>query len=562
MKNRIIYFILFSFLNSFCYAQIPLLKQWDKRYGGAKNDFFSAIPIQTRDNGFVFAGTSQSGINGDKSQNNWDVTLGTYDFWVVKTDSMGHKVWDKRYGGNRTDVALAAMQTKDGGYILGGTSSSNISGDKTQADWNNNNGDYWIIKIDSLGAKQWDRRFGTFGQDYFTDIKQTEDGGYILGGYVYMGISGDKTEPSRGFSDYWIVKIDAAGNKLWDKRFGGNLYDNLFSICLTKNGGYLLGGSSTSDSSGDKSQSSWDTLMGSQDYWVVKVDSNGNKEWDKRFGGNQTSTLQSLIQTKDGGYILGGWSSSNAIGDKSEDTKDTSSIYRGDYWVVKIDSAGNKQWDRDFGGVFTEFTFGNIIQTNEGGYLFSGISNSNASGDKTENNLPGNGGQTWIVKIDSVGNKKWDKTLNSPMGRYLIQGGYVIQSSDICFLIGGDTGGGVGGDKTQPNWDTVSHTSDYWVVKYCDTSIVTNTKKLQHVSLAMQAYPNPFASELFVQLSGKPNNVSATYSLLDVSGRLVLPTIESFATGTKFNTQKLLPGIYFLHAKTSKEHIVKKFVKF
>jgi len=144
----------------------------------------------------------------------------------------------------------------------------------------------------------------------------------------------------------------------------------------------------------------------------------------------------------------------------------------------------------------------------------------------------------------------------------------MILVSPGCFLIQTENNGGIVGEKSQLCWDTIgpSYEDDYWVVKYCDTSFVTSTKKLlpksRDISLAMQAYPNPFASELYVQLSGKPNNVAATYALLDVSGRLVLPTIESSATSTKINTQKLLPGIYFLHAKTPKEQIVKKLVKF
>src|SRR4051812_22708364 len=117
--------------------------------------------------------------------------------------------------------------------------------------------------------------------DELNSLQQTADGGYILGGWSASGIGGDKTQPLWGWQDYWIIKIDSSGTMQWDKRFGGTDIDRLYSLHETADGGYILGGYSRSDISGDKTQ---DTI-GGIDYWIVKTDSLGNKQWDKDFGG-------------------------------------------------------------------------------------------------------------------------------------------------------------------------------------------------------------------------------------------------------------------------------------
>ena len=168
-----------------------------------------------------------------------------------------------------------------------------------------------------IPIKQWDARFGGSADDFLFSLHQTSDGGYILGGYSESGISGDKTQDSRGSSDYWIVKTNANGDKQWDLRFGGNSVDQLTALQQTADGGYILGGFSYSGVSGDKSQSS----RGQDDYWIVKTDANGVKQWDARFGGKLYEELHALQQTSDGGYILGGFSRSDISGDQTNASK-------------------------------------------------------------------------------------------------------------------------------------------------------------------------------------------------------------------------------------------------
>jgi len=434
-------------------AQAPLVKQWDRRFGGTDKDFFTSLQ-QTNDGGYILGGYSISDISGDKTQDSQGSH--SHDYWVVKIDASGNKQWDKRFGGFYDDWLFSLQQTADRGYILGGLSNSGIEGDKTQASWGND--DYWIIKIDALGNKQWDRRFGGTNYEELHSLQQTTDGGYILGGWSSSGIGGDKTEPSRGSSDYWIVKIDSSGNKQWDKRFGGTDHDELTSLQQTTDGGYILGGWSESDSSGDKTQPS----RGIYDYWIVKTDALGNIQWDKRFGGTSIEYLRSLQQTTEGGYILAGESHSDATGDKTQSSRGWE-----DYWIIKIDSLGNIQWDKAFGGSYHEDRT-KISQTFDGGYLISGDSESDASGDKSEDNLGDK--QIWVVKTDSLGSKQWDKTIFT-LGDNIR--GYAIQTREGCYAMANNTSGGIGGDKTQPNWDTTFiflPTHDYWIIRFCDSA--------------------------------------------------------------------------------------------
>ncbi|MFI5219670.1 MAG: T9SS type A sorting domain-containing protein [Bacteroidia bacterium] len=354
--------------------------QWQNTIGGNHTDRLYSIQ-QTADGGYILGGYSGSYISGDKTEN----CIGNWDYWIVKTDSLGNIQWQNTIGGTDDDRLFTIQQTADGGYISGGYSSSNISGDKTENSMGED--DYWIVKTDSLGQIQWQNTIGGIDVDRLTSLQQTLDGGYILGGYSWSSISGDKTENFLGGCDYWIVKTDANGNIQWQNTIGGNDWDELYSIQQTSDGGYIFGGDSQSNISNDKTENS----NGSADYWVVKTDMLGNIQWQNTIGGNNGDILYSIERTVDDGYILGGYSLSDISGDKTENR-----IGWWDYWIVKLDVNGNIQWQSTIGGDTTEYLY-SIQQTIDGGYMLGGYSQSNISGDKTENCI----GQYdyWIVKL-------------------------------------------------------------------------------------------------------------------------------------------------------------------
>jgi hypothetical protein len=446
--------LFFSCMFSFLHvgrAQNPLVKMWDYRYGGTGYDYFTCF-VQTTDGGFIVGGYSSSKISGDKTQD----TIGKFDYWIIKIDSSGNKQWDKDFGGADDDFLYSIYQTKDGGYILGGTSCSGVGGDKTDASWDTSSsyayrGDYWIIKVDSAGNKIWDKTIGGTNAEYCHSLQQAEDGGYLIGGYSYSGIGGDKIEPNSDSispisSDYWIVKVDSVGNKQWEKDFGGTGDDHLRSIRKTKEGGFILGGESESD------------------YWIIKIDSLGYKQWDKYYGGLGSEIFFDLNQTSDLGYIIVGASTSDISGDKTKPNWDPSGN-TSDYWILKIDSLGNKQWDNVFGGTLSEDgdEVANISPTSDSGYLIAGNSYSQISGDKTENNLGTE--QAWIVKTDSFGNKQWDKTIYT-LGHD--ESALAMQTINGCYVIANYSSSGIGGYKTQTLWGNFFN--DYWIIKFCDST--------------------------------------------------------------------------------------------
>ena len=507
--------------NAFC--QFNLVKQWDAGFGGDRSDLLTSFQ-ETRDGGYILAGYSKSLAGGDKTQTLWGGT-GDDDYWIVKTDAFGNKEWDKDFGGTFSDKLYAVKQMDDGGYLFAGHSISGISGDKTQPAVGNT--DYWIVKTDSLGTKLWDKVFGGTDYDYLSCMIATADGGYMLGGVSSSPAGGDKSQPSWGGWDFWIIKMDAQGNKIWDKDFGGTDHDYLNAIEQTADGGYLLGGYSASDVSGDKTEPRW----GLYDNWIVKTDSLGNFQWDKNLGGYSNDFINSVYQTSDHGYILAGISESNMGGDKSQNSW---GYY--DYWIIKTDSSGNKLWDKNYGGSDDDEFFGNITSFANGDLMLAGISYSNISGNKTENNLGIE--QSWIVKIDSSGTILWDKTIFTEGHD---EEGYAIKTSDGCLAFANQTTGGIAGYKSDLNQDTMIlqyRTCDYWIVKFCDSTFTNSVYELPGQQILI--FPDPVSDQLNIKLD---NTELTEIILYDISARRILR--KEFINTISLNLSSLQAGIFF-----------------
>lgn len=449
--NRSILYLIFSINAVFCFSQAPDI-EWQNTIGGNNTDELYSIE-QTTDGGYILGGYSKSPISGDKTE----TFVGNYDYWVLKLDSLGIIEWQNTIGGTGEDV-LFIEQTTDGGYVLGGSSKSDISGDKIES--NRGGSDYWVIKLNTFGSIVWQKTIGGSLDDKLYSIDEAEDGGFILGGYSYSGISGDKTEENKGGTDYWVIKIDSVGNIVWQKSIGGSANDVLFSVQATSDVGYILFGSSVSGISGDKTEPSilspFET--NTDDYWVVKLDNSGNIEWQNTIGGNSTDAAGNIEQTLDGGYILGGYSTSGISGDKTEPLIGTS-----DFWVIKLNSSGVIQWQNTLGGTGDDGSITNYISiTSDKGYIVGGNSASGISGDKTEASY---GYQDyWIVKLDSAGNIEWDKTLGgSDWDRLKC----VKETSDTGYILGGWSHSDISGVKTENSIGDV----DYWVIKLEESCI-------------------------------------------------------------------------------------------
>jgi len=311
--------------------------QWNRTYGGAgTNELFSIV--QTSDGGFALAGHTDS------------FGVGASDFWLVKTDSVGNMQWNQSYGGVGEDVAYSIVQTSDGGYALAGYTSS----------FNTYLGyDFWLVKVDSVGVMQWNETYGGTGAEEAYSIIQTSDGGYALAGYTNLPIR----MPNDAF---WLVKTDSFGRQQWNQTYGSYRdQDYASSIVQTSDGGYALAGFSKAggnsllvktDSTGNMEWSQSYIHGGEFDYlysliqasdggyalagitenfatygykaWFVKTDSIGNVQWNQTYGGSGYNYAESVIQTGDGGYAIGGCT--NSFG---------ASGY--DFWLIKTDANGS-----------------------------------------------------------------------------------------------------------------------------------------------------------------------------------------------------------------------------
>ncbi len=307
---------------------------WSRTYGGSMFDYCYSAQ-QTADGGYVLAGGTSSFGVGAPPHNN---------FWLVRTDSNGDSLWSRTFGGNLDELCLSVRQTSDGGYVLAGSTSSFGAG----------NVDFWLLKTDADGDSLWSRTFGGIAWDVCNSVQQTSDGGFILAGFSV----------SSGNMGFWLVKTDVNGDSLWTRRLGG-LSASCNSVRQTADGGYVLAGSAQ--------------FVGSSfDMWLVKTNENGDSLWSRTFGGGTWDYCASVQQTLDGGYVLGG--STSSFGE----------LY-GDMWLVKTDVNGDSLWSRTFGGDSADYCKF-VHQTSDGGYALAGGTASFGAG----------GSDFWLLKTGLV----------------------------------------------------------------------------------------------------------------------------------------------------------------
>lgn len=533
-KAKLLYGILFI---HWCTLSISQNILWENSYGGKHAEFlYDAIP--TADYGFLLAGSSISNKNGNKADSN----KGNLDYWIWKMDEKGTPECQKSFGGDGVDLLQSIRITNDGGFILAGTSSSSISGDKKEACKGQE--DFWIIKLDAKGNEIWQRTIGGSGQEKLLSITQTKDGGYILGGTSSSNTSEPdekgaedkygKSEDSKGNLDYWVVKLDKDGKIKWQKTFGGQYVDELKSIEQTSDKGYILGGYSNSPVSGNKTQDNF----GFNDYWIIKLDEEGNELWQRTLGGDKDDALFALTQTNDGGFIAGGNSSSGATDSKSKSNKNGT-----DFWVVKLDKTGTIEWQETY-NYGEKDVLTSIVENKDGTFLIGGYAQSEAANGKlgAKSKIPLKKGSDKegindyiALKIKATGEEIWTQTVGSKGDEVLKK---LFETRDGGYILAGTSKGEASNDRK-----STMGGSDFWIVKLRDKE-----KKIEEKQ-KIEAIPNPAISYTNVIVTYDYQKGTAT--LFDLSGRS-MQTIK--LTGEKsipVDLSNLPQGIYLIEIKTN-----------
>ena len=358
--------------------------------------------------------------------------------WLIKYNGQGEIDWEKCYGGSGTDIGHDLEFTSDGGYVIAGETSSN-DGDITG---NNGSSDLWLLKLNANGDLVWQKCYGGSSWDKADAIKTTSDGGFIVVGTSNSN-DGDVTM-TQGFGDLWVMKVDDAGEILWQLTVGGSNYDSAFDVEILQDGYMVCGETKSND--GDVSGN-----HGDYDYWLVKLNLNGFFQWQKCLGGSLKDSARKLEKTEDGNFMLMGYfSSSNG---------DVVNAYgQQDIWLVKVDTTGEILWRKNYGGSGGDWLFANAIQNANGEWILAGDSNSN-DGDLTENQ---GDFDMWLFKIDANGEIVWQ-------GSYGGSGNdsyFYVSQIDDGFLVAGmseSSDGDIEGNDEGHLW-VAKLTHDYFQV--------------------------------------------------------------------------------------------------
>lgn len=330
---------------------------WQKTFGGSQDDRATKV-ITTQDGGLAVIGFSRSN-DGDVSNNN-----GFYDFWFIKLTANGQKLWEKSYGYDGNDQGQSLIQTTDGGYFLAGFMDYEgflSSGDQSsQTKLRHGVGEFWGVKTDPLGNMSWHGYYGGSNNDRAYDVTQTPDGGFILVGHSESD-DFNITNPF-GSYDYWVVKIDANGQLIWQKNFGGSGIEIAYNITKSNdNHYYILGDSRSSDAQVSNPK-------GNADFWLLKIDDNGQLKWQKSYGGTQFDSGRKVIEKSNGELILFGNSRSSDVDVKNNHGQN-------DFWLVMTNKNGQIIFEKNYGGSRNDFGFDAII-SQQGHIVMVGSSES------------------------------------------------------------------------------------------------------------------------------------------------------------------------------------------
>ncbi len=324
----------------------PFMKDdvvWSKTYGGGQAEGCRSI-CHCPEGGFILLGYTFSHGMGDS------------DVLAVKTDEQGNIIWSRTYGGAGTEYGNGCLSTSDG-YLVTGYTTSFGSGLR----------DIYLLKLDKKGKEIWSRTYGGMSWDEGIAVRETAEGHYVICGYTHSF--------GKGEEDVYLIKTDNNGHLLWSRTYGGERLDMGNSVCVTEDGGFLIGATS-----GSFSQNT--------DFLLIRTDAEGHELWSKTYTAEGTrghgfDWCNSVSSTRDGGVLLTGYA----------DCQDVMDIH-----VIKTDSEGQELWSKTFGKK-PFYDFGNAVyEAPSGDILVLGTTKSIVADKRICDN------DICLIRLDSGGN--------------------------------------------------------------------------------------------------------------------------------------------------------------
>lgn len=461
-----------------------------------------------------------------------DKIHGRMDAWIIKVDSSGNKIWSETFGGSKEDGFYNVRELSKGGYVAIGSTAS------TDFDAKNNHGglrDGFITKVSEDGILIWTKVYGGSKSELLYDIIETDDNGFIAVG-VTQSTDGDIKTAIKGGGDAWIVRLDSNGNIIWQKTIGSYQpvgADNFKKICRTSDNYYIMCGMASAGD-GDIPK-----FQGLGDVWVLKIDDSGNIIWNKTYGGSGAEVGQVVTPTKDGGCIVGAYST-------SKDGDVSSNNGQEDIWVFKLTQQGSLEWQKNYGGTLKDWP-ASIIETLNGGYMVLGYTYSK-DGDVKGHYGPTDRSDILLLKLDSIGDIEHSNYFGGTEGE---SAGAIIQGIDSTYTFCGTTHS-INHDITIPYGF-----GDAWFVNVGKKPTSIFSQKV--AADAFKVYPT--VSKDYIYIESKNSNEEIIIKMSNISGQNIRINPMVNNNTHQINIQNLPAGSYFLRLTTIDNVYSYKFLK-
>jgi hypothetical protein len=376
------------------------------------------------------------------------------DVYLLKTNADREEQWYRTFGGTSYDRAFAVQQTADGGYIIAGETSSMGYGGK----------DIYLVKTDASGNLEWHYPYGGAYDDYAQSVVQTSDGGYVVTGYT--GSYGN-------YGDVVIMKVDADGDMLWVKHYGGSDVDKGWSIKETADGGFIIAGHSYSFGTGLD-----------PDIYIIRTDANGDTLWTRVYGDTDDEVAYGVDFTPDGGYVFAGF---KGLGYPFKEY---------DVYLMKTNSAGSKIWDSTFG--LDDDDYARSIKTTANGtFYIAGSTNSFWSAG---------GYDVYVLHVDEDGDVIWEEAVGATYSDH----GFSIDESTYW---NGPVVAGYTDSFSEGPYDVL-------LVTYEECVGVTSEASAEDGRLTCHCEPNPFETEVSLKYA-VPSGGDTRITIYNTLGRVV-----------------------------------------